>query len=192
MRKIVAGMMVSVDGVVEAPEAWTGPYFSQDLGQLVGSLMAAGDTMLLGRATYQTFAASFAGNSSDPMAAQMSAFPKVVVSTTLSGADWENTTLIGSDVAAEITRLKEQPGKNINVSGSPTLVTWLLRQGLLDELNLLLFPVVVGHGKRLFADEGDAAGLTLAHSQALGTGVVQLVYNAAKDASAPAPGDESA
>ncbi len=179
MRKIVAGMMVSVDGVVEAPEAWTGPYFSPDLGQLVGSLMAAGDTMLLGRATYQAFAASFAGNTGDPMAAQMSAFPKVVVSTTLEAADWENTTLIGGDVAAAIARLKEQPGKNINVSGSPTLVTWLLRQGLLDELNLLLFPVVVGHGKRLFEAEGDAAGLTLAHSQALGTGVVQLVYNAA-------------
>ena len=179
MRKIVAGLMVSVDGVVEAPEAWTGPYFSPDLGQLVGSLMAAGDTMLLGRATYQTFAASFAGNAGDPMAAQMSATPKVVVSTTLDQAGWENTTLIGGDVAAAIARLKEQPGKNINVSGSPTLVTWLLRQGLLDELNLLLFPVVVGHGKRLFAADGDAAGLTLAHSQALGTGVVQLVYHAA-------------
>ena len=179
MRKIVAGMMVSVDGVVEAPEAWTGPYFSPDLGQLVGSLMAAGDTMLLGRATYQAFAASFAGNTGDPMAAQMSAFPKVVVSTTLGTADWENTTLIGGDVAAEIARLKEQPGKNINISGSPTLVTWLLRQGLLDELNLLLFPVVVGHGKRLFESEGNASGLTLAHSQALGTGVVQLVYSAA-------------
>jgi dihydrofolate reductase len=179
MRKIVAGMMVSVDGVVEAPEAWTGPYFSPDLGQLVGSLMAAGDTMLLGRATYQAFAASFAGNAGDLMAAQMSAFPKVVVSTTLGTADWENTTLIGGDVAAEIARLKEQPGKNINISGSPTLVTWLLRQGLLDELNLLLFPVVVGHGKRLFESAGNAAGLTLAHSQALGTGVVQLVYSAA-------------
>src|SRR3984893_7719954 len=179
MRKIVAGMMVSVDGVVEAPEAWTGPYFSPDLGQLVGSLMAAGDTMRLGPATYQTFPASFAGNTGDPMAAQMSAFPKVVVSTTLEAADWENTTLIGGDVAQAIARLKEQPVKTINVSGSPTLVTWLLRQGLLDELNLLLFPVVVGHGKRLFEDEGDGAGLTLDHSQALGTGVVQLVYNTA-------------
>ena len=179
MRNIVAGMMVSVDGVVEAPETWTGPYFSPELGQLVGSLMAASDTMLLGRATYQAFAASFAGNNSDPMAAQMSAFPKVVVSTTLSQAEWENTTVIGADVAAEVTRLKEGPGKNINISGSPTLVTWLLRQGLLDELNLLLFPVVVGHGRRLFAAEGDTTGLRLAHSQAFGTGVVQLVYNPA-------------
>lgn len=179
MRKITAGMMVSVDGVVEAPEQWTGPYFSPELGQIVGSLMAASDTMLLGRVTYETFAASFAGNTSDPMAAQMSAFQKVVVSTTLDKADWENTTLIGGDVAAGVTRLKERPGKNINISGSATLVTWLLRQGLLDELNLLLFPVVVGHGRRLFPAEGAPAGLTLAHTQAFGTGVVQLVYNAA-------------
>jgi dihydrofolate reductase len=179
MRKITAGMMVSVDGVVEAPEQWTGPYFSPELGQLVGSLMAASDTMLLGRVTYETFAASFAGNTGDPMAAQMSAFQKVVVSTTLDKADWENTTLIGGDVAAEVTRLKERPGKNINISGSATLVTWLLRQGLLDELNLLLFPVVVGHGRRLFPAEGATAGLTLAHSQAFSTGVVQLVYNPA-------------
>jgi dihydrofolate reductase len=179
MRKIVAGMMVSVDGVVEAPEAWTGPYFSQDLGQLVGSLMADADTLLLGRATYEAFAASFAGNAGDPMAARMSAVQKAVVSTTLSRADWENTTLIGADVAGEVARLKQQPGKNINVSGSPTLVTWLLRQGLLDELNLLLFPVVVGHGKRLFEAEGNATGLTLSHSQALDSGVIQIVYSAA-------------
>jgi dihydrofolate reductase len=179
MRKIVAGLFVSVDGVVEAPDTWTGPYFSPELGQLIGSLMAAGDTMLLGRVTYQTFAASFAGNTSDPMAAQMNATPKVVVSSTLGEAGWENSTLIRADAAAEITRLKQQPGKNINVSGSPTLVTWLLRQGLLDELNLLLFPVVVGHGRRLFEAEGSATGLTLSHSQALDTGVIQIVYSAA-------------
>jgi hypothetical protein len=79
MRKIVAGLMMSVDGVVEAPETWTGPYFSPEIGQVVGSVMANGDTMLMGRVTYQTFAASFAGNSSDPMAAQLNAIPKVVV-----------------------------------------------------------------------------------------------------------------
>ena len=120
MRKIVAGLMMSVDGVVEAPETWTGPYFSPEIGQAVGSLMANGDTMLLGRVTYQTFAASFAGNTSDPMAAQMNAVPKVVVSATLDQADWENPALIRHDVPQEITRLKEQPGQNINISGSAT------------------------------------------------------------------------
>lgn len=169
------------DGVVEASETWTGPYFSPEIGQVVGSIMAAGDTMLLGRVTYETFAASFAGNTSEPMAAQMNALPKVVVSATMEQAGWENSTLIGRDVAREITRLKEQPGGNINVSGSGTLVAWLLGQGLLDELNLLLFPVVVGHGKRLFG-EGSTTALTLARSEAFSTGVVQLVYHAAGNA----------
>lgn len=177
MRKIVAGLMMSVDGVVEAPETWTGPYFSQEIGEVVGASMAASDTMLLGRVTYQTFAASFAGNIGDPMAARMNAVSKVVVSTTLDAADWENSSLIRGD-AAEITRLKEQPGKNIGISGSPTLVTWLLGQGLLDELDLLLFPVVVGHGKRLFDGEADQTALTLAHSEAFSTGVVHLTYRA--------------
>jgi dihydrofolate reductase len=179
MRKIVAGLMVSVDGVVEAPETWTGPYFIPEIGQVVGSVMADGDTMLLGRVTYQTFAASFAGNTSDPMAAQMNAVPKVVVSATLDQAGWENSTLIRRDVAQEITRLKEQPGRNINISGSATLVAWLLSQGLLDELNLLLFPVVVGHGKRLFGGEDRTTPLTLARSEPFGNGVVHLIYNAA-------------
>ena len=179
MRKIVAGLMMSVDGVVEAPETWTGPYFSPEIGQAVGSLMANGDT-------YQTFAASFAGNTSDPMAAQMNAIPKVVVSATLDQADWENSTLIRHDVPQEITRLKEQPGQNINISGSgsgsATLVAWLLSQGLLDELNLLLFPIVVGHGKRLFGDEGPATALTLAHCESFSTGVAQLIYHPASNA----------
>jgi dihydrofolate reductase len=112
------------------------------------------------------------------MAAGMNAVPKVVVSATLEQAEWENSTLIRGDVAPEITRLKEQPGKNINISGSPTLVTYLLRQGLVDELSLLLFPVVVGHGERLFDGEGSPAVLTLAHCNAFSTGVVHLTYHA--------------
>ena len=178
MRKIVAGLMLSVDGVVEAPETWTGPYFSPQLGQHVGSLMGAGDTLLLGRVTYQTFAAAFAGNTSDPMAAQMNTTPKVVVSATLDRAEWENSTLIRG-TAEEITRLKQEPGKNINISGSATLVTWLLREGLLDELDLLVFPVVVGQGKRLSGGDGGQAGLTLAACEAFPAGVAHLAYRPA-------------
>ena len=178
MRKIVAGMMMSVDGVVEAPETWTGPYFSPELGQHVESVMAAGDTMLLGRVTYQTFAAAFAGNTSDPMAAQMNATPKVVVSTTLDRADWENSILIRG-TAEEITALKQQPGKNINISGSATLVAWLLREGLLDELDLLVFPVVACEGKRLFGNDAGKAALTLAACEAFSAGVAHLSYRPA-------------
>ena len=179
MRKIVAGLFVSLDGVVEAPDKWTGPYFTPELGQYIGSQIAAGDTLLLGRATYETFAAAFAGNTSDPMAAQMNAFPKVVVSTTLERAEWENSTLLSGDVAAEITRLKQQPGKNINISGSGTLVTWLLRQGLLDELDLLVFPVVIGQGRRLFDGDGGQAALELAGCEAFPGGVAHLTYRPA-------------
>ena len=178
MRKIVAGLFVSVDGVVEEPDAWTGPYFSPEVGQVIGSLIAGGDTLLLGRATYQGFAAAFGGQSGG-MADTMNSFPKVVVSTTLDRAEWQNSTLISGDAAAEITRLKQGPGRNINVSGSGTLVTWLLRQGLLDQLDLLMFPVVVGHGRRLFGGEGDQVGLKLAASEAFSSGVVHLTYQRA-------------
>ena len=178
MRKIAAGLFVSVDGVVEAPDTWTGPYFSPELGQLIESMMDDGDTLLLGRVTYQGFAAAFGGQSGG-MADRMNAFPKVVVSTTLGRADWQNSTLISGNVTEEITKLKQRPGRNINMSGSGTLVTWLLRGGLLDQLDLLVFPVVVGHGKRLFAGEGGQAGLKLAGSQTFSTGVVHLSYQRA-------------
>jgi dihydrofolate reductase len=178
MRKIVAGLFVSVDGVVESPDTWTDPYFSPEVGQLVGSLIAGGDTLLLGRVTYQGFAAAFGGQTGG-MADQMNSFPKVVVSTTLEQAEWQNSTLLRGDVAGEIAKLKQQPGRNINVSGSGTLVGWLLRQGLLDQLDLLLFPVVVGHGRRLFGGEGNQLGLKLAGSQTFGSGVVHLTYHPA-------------
>ena len=177
MRKIVAGLYVSVDGVVEAPDAWTGPYFSPEVGQLVGSLIAEGDTLLLGRVTYQGFAAAFGGQTGG-MADTMNSFPKVVVSTTLDRADWQNSTLISTNIAGEITKLKQQPGRNINVSGSGTLVDWLVRQGLLDRLDLLVFPVVVGHGKRLFGD-GSQVPMSLAASEAFSSGVVHLTYHPA-------------
>ena len=178
MRKIAAGLFTSLDGVVEAPEKWTGPYFNDQVGQAVGALMAANDAMLLGRVTYEGFAAAFGGQSGG-MADRMNSFPKVVVSTTLDRAEWQNSTLISGNVTEEITKLKQRPGRNINMSGSGTLVTWLLRGGLLDQLDLLVFPVVVGHGKRLFAGEGGQAGLKLAGSQTFSTGVVHLSYQRA-------------
>jgi dihydrofolate reductase len=178
MRKIVASLFVSLDGVVEAPEKWTGPYFGPEVGGHIGAGFAAADTLLMGRITYETFAASFAGQTGG-MADQMNSIPKVVASTTLEQASWQNSSLISGDVAAGITRLKQQPGKNIAISGSATLVRWLLGQGLLDELDLLVFPVVVGSGKRLFGDECAAATLELGQSQAFSNGVLALRYTPA-------------
>ena len=179
MRKIAAGLFMSLDGVIESPEKWTGPYFNDQVGQTVGALMAAGDCLLLGRVTYEGFAAAFGGQSGG-MADQMNNTPKYVVSSTLETAGWQNSTLISRDFADEITRLKQQPGKNINISGSATLVYWLLRNGLLDQLDLLVFPVVVGGGKRLFAEPDGQVPLTLTGSEASSTGVVHLTYEAAR------------
>lgn len=182
MRKIVAGLFISLDGVVEAPETWTGPYHSPEVDGTIYGAMAAADTLLLGRRTYQTFEQAFAANS-DPMAATMNSLRKVVVSTTLGTATWQNSTLIDEDVAGRIADLKAEPGANIGMSGSATLVRWLLREGLLDELNLIVCPLVVGHGKRLFEDEGEPVPLELVESAAFANGVQHLVY---QQASVPA------
>ena len=131
--------------------------------------------MLLGRVTYETFAAAFAGQTGG-VADVMNNTPKVVVSTSLKTADWQNSTLITGDVAQAITALKQQPGKNIGIGGSPTLVQWLLRAGLLDELSLFVFPIVLGKGKRLFEGGGDPLSLKLLDSKTFSTGVVRLAY----------------
>ena len=181
MRQLAAGLFISLDGVVEAPEKWTGPYFNDQVGQAVGALMAGNDAMLLGRVTYEGFAAAFGGQSGG-MADQMNDTPKYVVSRTLASADWQNSTLINDDVAAQIGELKQRPGNNIGMSGSSSLVSWLLRRGLLDRLDLLVFPVVLGRGKRLFSEPDGQVPLTLAGSAAFGTGVVQLTYTPAAGA----------
>ena len=178
MRKIAAGLFISLDGVVESPEKWTGPYFSDQVGQTVGALMAANDALLLGRATYQGFAAAF-GSQSGGMADQMNNTPKFVVSSTLTSADWQNSTLIsgsGDDVAEQIIRLKQQPGQNIGITGSGTLVSSLLREGLLDALHLFVFPLVAGSGKRLFGASDARLPLKLLDSATFGSGVVHSTY----------------
>jgi dihydrofolate reductase len=176
MRKIVAGLFISLDGVIEAPNEWIGPFFNQELGQAVGSMIAAQDTMLLGRVTYDEFAAHWPQQTGE-MADAMNGTPKYVVSSTLKSADWQNSTLIPAAGAFdEIAELKRQPGKNIGMTGSATLVSSLLREGLLDELHLSVLPVVLGSGKRLFAESGDKLPLRLIDSATFETGVLQLTY----------------
>jgi dihydrofolate reductase len=177
MRKIVAGEFISLDGVVEAPNQWHFPYFNDEMGEAVGSDMTSAGALLLGRRTYEEFAAAWPSRPSDePGADFMNNTPKFVVSTTLDKVEWQNSTLITGNFVEEITRLKEQPGKNIAISGSPTLVRWLLREGLLDELHLLVHPIVVGHGKRLFEGEAGQVPLKLVDSKTFSTGVLSLNY----------------
>ncbi len=176
MRKIVSGLFISLDGVIEDADQWIGPWFTPKLGQAVGSMIAAQDAMLLGRVTYEGFAAHWPHQTGE-MADTMNGTAKYVVSGTLRSADWQNSTLVPAASAfAEIAELKQQQGQNIGMTGSATLVSSLLGEGLLDELHLFVFPVVLGSGKRLFAAPGDKLPLKLLDSATFETGVVSLTY----------------
>jgi dihydrofolate reductase len=182
MKKVTAGLFMSLDGVTESPEKWQLPYFNDEMGEAVGAAMAAADAMLLGRVTYQEFASYWPGVSSEdqPFADYMNISPKYVASRTLEGPlEWNNSTLIKGNLAEEIARLKRQPGKNIGITGSVTLVQSLLEQDLLDELGLMIHPVAVGSGKRLFEEGGDPKKLKLVDSKTFSTGVVYLTYQPA-------------
>ncbi len=183
MRKVIASEFVSLDGVMESPDKWHFPYFNDEMGEAIGSAMARADALLLGRVTYEEWAAYWPNQSSDEseISGYMNDTPKFVVSTTLKEPlGWKNSTLIeGGHFAEEIARLKQQPGKDISISGSGTLVRSLLREDLLDELRLMVHPIVVGSGKRLFEDGGDQKPLELVDSQTFGTGVLYLTYRPA-------------
>jgi dihydrofolate reductase len=154
------------------------------MGDAIGAAMAASDAMLMGRVLYEEWAAFWPKQDPDenPVAARMNGVRKYVVSKTLEEPlEWNNSTLIGDkNVAEEITRLKEQPGKDISISGSPTLVRSLLEDDLLDELRLMVHPIVVGSGKRLFEDGGDQKALELVDSKIFSTGVLYLTYQPAQ------------
>jgi dihydrofolate reductase len=179
LRKLVASEFLSLDGVMGSPEQWNFPYFNQEMGEAVGAAMSQADAMLLGRVTYEGWAAFWPSQSPDenPMAGYMNDTLKYIVSTTLEEPlGWQNSALIGGDVAEEVAALKRQPGGDISVTGSATLVQSLLRDGLLDELRLMVHPIIVGSGKRLFEDAADRKPLKLVYSRAFGTGVLYLTY----------------
>lgn len=177
MGSITSGLFISLDGVVEAPETWHFPYFDDQMGAAVGELMNGSDAMLLGRRTYDGFAAHWPGaDPADPMTTAMNAARKYVVSTSLADPTWQNTTVVAGDVEAELTKLAVDT--RLATTGSGTLVRWLLERGLLDELHLLVHPIVVGHGRRLFAD-GATVPLTLLSSTTFDSGVLHLVYTRA-------------
>jgi dihydrofolate reductase len=174
MGFIKSSLFISLDGVIESPETWHFPYFDDEMGAVVGGLMSGNEATLIGRQTYDEFAAYWpTADPADPITGQMNGSRKYVVSTTLTDPSWENTTLVSGDVATELAKLKQDT--RLGTTGSATLVRWMLEQGLVDELHLLVHPLVVGHGKKLFAD-GASVPLTLVSSTAFGTGVLHLVY----------------
>lgn len=185
MRKIVAAEHVSLDGVMEAPERWRWDYDNDEINEVIRAGFAASDALLMGRVLYEEWAPLWSEQDpqENPFAAQMNGLTKYVVSTTLQGPlGWQNSTLIkGEDLAEGISDLKRQEGKDIVVSGSGALVRSLLEQGLLDELQLFVHPVVMGSGKRLFEEGEQRTGLKLAGSRTFATGVVYLTYGPAGD-----------
>jgi dihydrofolate reductase len=181
MRKLTAVLSITLDGVVESPEKWPARYFDTEVDEVVDRAAARSDTILLGRRTYEVMAESWPGQADNvPMARYMNGTPKYVVSSTLKAVDWANTRLVTGDLAEEVAELKRQPGKDIQVIGSPTLVRSLLRDGLLDELGLLVHPIVVGGGTRLFEDLSYGTALRLVGSHAFQTGVVFLTFEPAR------------
>jgi dihydrofolate reductase len=176
MRKVVSGLFISLDGVTEAPNEWQFDNFDQDMETEMGAMIADTDAILLGRVTYQEWADYWPTATDEPFAGFINNTPKYVVSTTLDSVDWQNSTLLKGNLAEEIARLKAQPGKNITVTGSPTLVRSLPQQDLLDELTLTIHPVVAGKGKRLFPTVGDLKRLQLVSHKTTRSGVAILTY----------------
>ena len=175
MRKIVVGEFVSADGVMEAANTWQLPYQTEEMGEITERQIRDASAFLMGRVTYEMFAGYWPTlkNNEFGVADKMNSAPKYVVSTTLQKADWNNSTHIKS--IEEIRKLKQDPGGTIAIIGSMKLVHSLLDAGLIDELQVLVHPLVLGKGARLFAD-GYHSPMTLADSKILSNGVVYLSY----------------
>lgn len=174
MRKLVAGLFITLDNVTDGPERWQGPFMDQEVGQHLGSGLAAADALILGRRTYEEWV-RYWPTADNPFAAQINGIKKFVVSATLDGVDWGESEQISADVLSRIEELKGQAGGDLLINGSATLVRSLLDAGLLDELSLLVHPVIVGGDKRLF-DGLKPANLQLAEATPFGNGVVALAY----------------
>jgi dihydrofolate reductase len=180
MRTLSSSFFMSLDGVVDSPHDWHFPYVEEQMMAVVGETLASADALLLGRRTYEEWAASWPGRSSDGgMADYMNNTRKYVASASLETLEWQNSTLLEGDVPAAVAELKRRPGRDISIPGSGTLVRSLLQAGLIDELRLLVHPILVGSGKRLFEHGGEPRGLELADSRTLETGVLSLTYRPA-------------
>jgi dihydrofolate reductase len=191
MRKLIAAEFLTLDGVMEAPgsadttlperRGWSEAYMTEEIGKIILDQMDASDALLLGRKTYQDFAAFWPSvPDEDPFGKKMNSFAKYVVSKTLNSVNWNNSGLIRGNVAEEVSRLKAQPGKNINIVGSGELVRSLMQNDLIDEYQLMVCPVLLGVGKRLFNAGSDKKSLRLVDTRAFDSGMLLLTYRIKK------------
>jgi dihydrofolate reductase len=188
-RKIVVTEFLSLDGVMEDPGGaegyahggWTFKYPDPEGFEYKLDEILSHDVLLLGRVTYEAFAAAWPGRDDEQgFARKMNSMRKVVVSTTLKDPEWENTTVISADVPARIAALKDEDGGDILIGGSATLTQSLIEHGLIDEFRLMVFPIVLGSGKRLFAERADTLPLRLISQRQLSTGTMILTYERAE------------
>jgi dihydrofolate reductase len=185
MRKITAGLFISLDGVVEAPDQWHFPYFNDEMGAAVGASLGAADTILFGRKTYDSFAGAWperevAGEEDAGFAKQLGDARKIVASSRPLEFSWRNSEQLPGDLVEFVSALKNEPGGNIALSGSISVVRQLIDAGLLDELHLLVHPIAVRKGMRLFDEGASSIPLRLISSETFQTGVLSLVYGPAE------------
>lgn len=179
MRNVIVTEFLSLDGVMEAPEQWSFAFWDDAIAQFKHDELFASDAHLLGRVTYDGFAAAWPGRTDDTgFADHINSMAKYVVSTTLNQGEWHNSHILKGNVADDVARLKQQPGQDILVAGSATLVQTLMQHNLIDAYHLLVYPVVLGRGKRLFPDSTPAT-LHLMEARPFSSGVVLLQYQPA-------------
>src|SRR6185503_2559562 len=177
MRKITAGLFISLDGVVEAPDQWHFPYFNDEMGVAVDAMLGGADTVLFGRVTYDSFAGAWpereaAGEEDAPFAKKLGDMRKLVVSHQPLEFSWRNSEQLEGDFVEAVTALKHEAGGDIGMSGSVSVVRQLLAAGLLDELHLLLHPIAVRKGLHLFDAGEPSIPLRLVSSETFETGVL--------------------
>jgi len=184
--RVVATEYLSLDGVFEEPGRWSGPWFGDDAGQFKFAELQASDALLLGRKTYEGFAAAWPNmiEETGEFGVKMNTMPKYVVSATLDKAEWSGSVLIKGDIAAEVRKLKEQPGGDLLLAGSAQLFNALRRENLIDVYRFMVYPVVLGDGAKLFADGFGRQGLKLVDSKTLSTGVTILEFEPAQPSGA--------
>ena len=179
--RLVATEYVSLDGVFEEPGQWSFPFFSEQASQFKWRELQETDALLLGRRTYEGFAAAWPTmEGTGEFGERMNSMPKYVVSSTLEEASWSGSILVRGDLETEIGELKARPGRDLLLSGSAQLLNGLRRADLIDVYRLMVHPIVLGRGVRLFADDLDQTVLTLTHHEVFGSGIVILEYGPGK------------
>jgi dihydrofolate reductase len=190
MGKLIVSEFITLDGVIEAPgggnslgeaSGWSMPYFNDETATFKMADLRESDALLLGRVTYQLHAAAWPSET-DEFADLMNGLPKYIVSTTLQTVEWNNSRLIRGNVPEEVNKLKQEIPRSILIDGGSDLVNLLLRHDLIDEYRLLVHPVVVGRGKRLFQEGSQMEQLKLVEAKPFSTGVVALTYQSNRNA----------